>query len=107
MFQSQDVARAMYFTSWYRFPYQLKRSLNIITMRAQKPTQLTAGYIVPLSLQTFASVRTYIYIIFAKSILYLLIMIISQVIRRHILDDIIRSILLHHDTQYELMLFYQ
>ncbi|XP_025262102.1 odorant receptor 9a isoform X2 [Camponotus floridanus] len=52
---SQDVARAMYFTSWYRFSYQLKRSINIITMRAQKPTQLTAGYIVPLSLQTFAS----------------------------------------------------
>ncbi|CAL1679706.1 unnamed protein product [Lasius platythorax] len=53
--ESQDVARAIYFTPWYRFPYQLKRSLNIITMRAQKPAQLTAGYIVPLSLQTFAS----------------------------------------------------
>ncbi|KAM0725868.1 putative odorant receptor 85d [Formica fusca] len=53
--ESQDVARAIYFTSWYRFPYQLKRSLNIITMRAQKPAQLTAGYIVPLSLPTFAS----------------------------------------------------
>lgn len=75
-------------------------------MRAQKPTQLTAGYIVPLSLQTFASVRIYIYIIFAKSVLHLLIM-VSQVIRRHILDDIIRSILLHDDTQYELTLFYQ
>lgn len=58
MFQSQDVARAIYFTPWYRFQYQLKRSLNIITMRSQKPAQLTAGYIVPLSLQTFASVRT-------------------------------------------------
>jgi hypothetical protein len=57
MFQSQDVARAIYFTPWYRFPYQLKRSLNIITMRSQKPAQLTAGYIIPLSLQTFASVR--------------------------------------------------
>lgn len=69
MFQSQEVARSMYFTPWYRFPYQLKRSLNIITMRAQKPTQLTAGYIIPLSLQTFASVRTHIYIIFAKSVI--------------------------------------
>jgi len=58
MFQSQDVARAIYFTPWYRFPYQLKRSLNIITMRSQKPAQLTAGHIIPLSLQTFASVRT-------------------------------------------------
>ncbi|XP_072765401.1 odorant receptor 49b [Anoplolepis gracilipes] len=53
--ESQDVARAMYFTSWYRFPYQLRRSLSIITMRAQKSAQLTAGSIVPLSLQTFAS----------------------------------------------------
>ncbi|XP_050462770.1 odorant receptor 49b-like [Cataglyphis hispanica] len=53
--ESQDVAKATYFTSWYRFPYQLKRSLNIIMMRAQKPAQLTAGYIVPLSLPTFAS----------------------------------------------------
>lgn len=67
MFQSQDVARAIYFTPWYRFPYQLKRSLNIITMRAQKPAQLTAGYIVPLSLQTFASVRTYICITCART----------------------------------------
>ncbi|KYN19654.1 Putative odorant receptor 63a [Trachymyrmex cornetzi] len=53
---SQDVARAMYFTPWYRFPYQLKRSVNIIIMRSQKPAQLTAGHIIPLSLQTFASV---------------------------------------------------
>ncbi|XP_011882452.1 PREDICTED: odorant receptor 49b-like [Vollenhovia emeryi] len=53
--ESQDVARAIYFTPWYRFPHQLKRSLNIITMRSQKPAQLTAGYIIPLSLQTFAS----------------------------------------------------
>ncbi|XP_018363285.1 PREDICTED: odorant receptor 49b-like [Trachymyrmex cornetzi] len=53
--ESQDVARAMYFTPWYRFPYQLKRSVNIIIMRSQKPAQLTAGHIIPLSLQTFAS----------------------------------------------------
>ncbi|XP_071558627.1 odorant receptor 49b [Temnothorax nylanderi] len=53
--ESQDVARAIYFTPWYRFPYQLKKSLHIITMRSQKPVQLTAGSIIPLSLQTFAS----------------------------------------------------
>ncbi|KAF3054639.1 Odorant receptor 076 [Nylanderia fulva] len=53
--ESQDIAKAVYFTPWYRFPYQLKRSLNIITMRTQKPAQLTAGHIIPLSLQTFAS----------------------------------------------------
>ncbi|XP_011707396.1 PREDICTED: odorant receptor 49b-like [Wasmannia auropunctata] len=53
--ESQDVARAIYLTPWYRFPYQLKRSLNIITMRSQRPAQLTAGHIIPLSLQTFAS----------------------------------------------------
>ncbi|KAG5320180.1 OR49B protein, partial [Pseudoatta argentina] len=54
--ESQDIARAMYFTPWYRFPYQLKRSVNIIIMRSQKPAQLTAGHIIPLSLQIFASV---------------------------------------------------
>ncbi|KAL6263666.1 hypothetical protein P5V15_003757 [Pogonomyrmex californicus] len=53
--ESADVARAIYFMPWYRFSHQIKRSLNIITMRSQKPTQLTAGYIIPLSLQTFAS----------------------------------------------------
>lgn len=42
-----------------------------------------------------------------KNMSYLLIMIISQVIRRHILDGIIRGILLHYDTQYELILFYR
>ncbi|KYN05897.1 Odorant receptor 49b [Cyphomyrmex costatus] len=55
--ESQDVAKAIYFTPWYRFSYQLKRSVNIIIMRSQKPAQLTAGNIIPLSLQTFASVR--------------------------------------------------
>ncbi|XP_018356899.1 PREDICTED: odorant receptor 49b-like [Trachymyrmex septentrionalis] len=53
--ESQDIARAMYLTPWYRFPYQLKRSVNIIIMRSQKPAQLTAGHIISLSLQTFAS----------------------------------------------------
>ncbi|XP_020293473.1 odorant receptor 49b-like [Pseudomyrmex gracilis] len=53
--ESEAIARSIYCTSWYRFPYQLRRSLNIITMRSQKPAQLTAGYIVPLSLPTFAS----------------------------------------------------
>ncbi|XP_018407571.1 PREDICTED: odorant receptor 49b-like [Cyphomyrmex costatus] len=53
--ESQDVAKAIYFTPWYRFSYQLKRSVNIIIMRSQKPAQLTAGNIIPLSLQTFAS----------------------------------------------------
>lgn len=72
MFQSQDIARTMYFIPWYRFPYQLKRSLNIITMRAQKPAQLTAGYIIPLSLQTFASVRTYIFVLRAEYIKHLI-----------------------------------
>ncbi|XP_070518807.1 odorant receptor 49b [Cardiocondyla obscurior] len=55
--ESQDVARAVYFVPWYHFPYRLRRSVNIIAMRSQKPAQLTAGYIIPLSLQTFASVR--------------------------------------------------
>ncbi|XP_014481876.1 PREDICTED: putative odorant receptor 85d [Dinoponera quadriceps] len=53
--ESNAVAKAAYFTSWYRSPYRLKKSLHIITMRSQKAEQLTAGYFVPLSLQTFAS----------------------------------------------------
>ncbi|XP_032672671.1 odorant receptor 49b-like [Odontomachus brunneus] len=52
--ESEAIAKASYFTSWYHFPYRLKRSLNIITIRSQKPAQLSA-YFIPLSLETFAS----------------------------------------------------
>ncbi|EZA60648.1 hypothetical protein X777_14254, partial [Ooceraea biroi] len=53
----EAISKAVYCTSWYHFSYALKRSLNIVALRSQKAAQLTAGYFVPLSLQTFASVR--------------------------------------------------
>lgn len=46
-----------YLGNWYTISVKARRLLTLIQMRSRVPSQITAGKIYPLSLETFSTVR--------------------------------------------------
>lgn len=58
---SQNAAQAAYESNWYEIrDVQFKKALLLLILRSQKQQQLTAKRFVPLSLETFTHVSTFI-----------------------------------------------
>ncbi|KOC59144.1 Putative odorant receptor 13a [Habropoda laboriosa] len=53
--KSEAIGRAAYTVPWHWYPRCLRKPTNMLMIRGQKPVRLTAGKIVGLSLETFAS----------------------------------------------------
>ncbi|XP_068081843.1 odorant receptor 67c-like [Anabrus simplex] len=56
MTESEAVGTSAYSSPWYEGSLELKRSVRIIMTRSQRPSKVTMGKFMPLSLATFASI---------------------------------------------------
>jgi hypothetical protein len=59
--QSERVLESLYGMQWLHAPLPFKRSLVLAMERAKRPLRPAAGRVIPLSLNTFVTVRNTIY----------------------------------------------
>jgi hypothetical protein len=57
VFKSLAVNYAVFDCHWYNHSMKVKKLLQMVIMRSQKPARFTAGKFYSVSLQTFADVR--------------------------------------------------
>lgn len=55
-----DLSDQIYQTEWHRFPRSVRRFVQLILMRAQKPFYLSAFDMMTLNLKGFVCVSTYL-----------------------------------------------
>ena len=46
-------------TDWYKLPGRKARNIGLLLIWTNRPFSLTAGYIIPLSIESFATVNIY------------------------------------------------
>nr|AXF48815.1 odorant receptors OR79 [Lobesia botrana] len=63
--KSTDLATVAYSSPWLKMPKEMRKQVLIVIARAQRPLEISAFNLVPISLQTFTTVMNWTYKAFA------------------------------------------
>jgi len=61
-YQSMNLGDAIYHTEWFLLSISDKKELMMIMMRSTIPVKFTSSFLITLSLQSFSSVSTILYL---------------------------------------------